>query len=446
MEVDLLLSGGTVIQVDPARSIIEDGAVAIYGGCIVAVGKRAYVTRAHTAREVIDTTHHVILPGLIDSHGHAGHGLVKSLHSGDGAAWTEACRVIYTLASTPEFWRAEAKLTALERMMFGVTTGVSLLGGGDSVMRTDDPAHGIAHAEGAASIGIRDIMAIGPTRPPHPRKYASWHNAARSTSMVSFEQQLETMQALVEACHGKGMGQVCLLMPVVKAMPQDAGETRLIEAHGKAVRDLQLRHRLLFHQDGHQSGSIAIADRVFGLIGPESFLSHCVDLTEEDIASLERHNAAVVHNPSAIASVRGYCPVPDLLARGITVMLGSDGTAPDRSTDMFRRMFQCMRLHQRHARNETLIPPGKALEMVTIDAARRLHMDREIGSIEPGNRADIITIDLRQPHLARGMLCRRIGRGHRYCRWSHTDAGPRCAAQRYWRTARRRAARDRHHA
>ena len=105
-----------------------------------------------------------MLPGLIDSHAHAGHGLVKSLCSGDGAAWMEACRVIYTQASSPAFWRAEARLAALERLMFGVTTGVSLLGGGDSVMRTDDPAHGIAHRQGVAEIGIRDIMVVGPTR------------------------------------------------------------------------------------------------------------------------------------------------------------------------------------------------------------------------------------------------------------------------------------------
>ena len=67
---------------------------------------------------------------------------------------------------------------------------------------------------------------------------------------------------------------------------------------------------------------------------------------------------------------------------------------------MFRHMFQCMRLHQREARDETLIPPGKALEMVTIDAARGLRMEREIGSLEPGKRADVITVDLRKPHLA----------------------------------------------
>jgi len=81
-------------------------------------------------------------------------------------------------------------------------------------------------------------------------------------------------------------------------------------------------------------------------------------------------------------------------------MLGSDGTAPDRSTDMFRHMFQCMRLHQREHRDERLMPPGKLLEMVTIDAARGLGMDDRIGSLEVGKRADLITLDLRKPHLA----------------------------------------------
>lgn len=400
MTADILLCGGTVITVDAARAIIEDGAVAITGDRIVAVGARRDIVRDHPARLTIDTTHHIILPGLIDGHGHAGHGLVKSLHAGDGDAWTEACRVIYTTASSAAFWRAEARLTALERLMFGVTTGVSLLGGGDSVMRTDDPAHGIAHARGVAEIGIRDIMAIGPTRPPHPRAYASWDGGVRMEYPVSFERQLETMQALIETCHGQGHNQVCLLMPVVHQLSASPGPRLALERQSRLVREMQDRHGLLFHQDGHRSGSIDLADRVFGLIGPNSFLSHCTDLTPEDIASLERHGAAVVHNPSAIASVRGYCPVPALLDRGVTVMLGADGTAPDRSTDMFRHMFQAMRLHQREARDETLIPPGKALEMVTIDAARGLHMDHMIGSIEPGKTADIITVDLRKPHLA----------------------------------------------
>ena len=397
---DLLLAGGTVVTMDPTRRVIEDGAVAIAGQRILAVGSRAEMMAAHPAREVIDTRHHAILPGLIDGHAHAGHGLVKTLGSGDSAAWSEACRIIYTTASTPEFWYAEARLAALERLMFGVTTGVSLLGGGDSISRVDEPRYGIAHCRGVAEVGIRAIVAVGPTRPPHPRPYASWDGGVRHEHPVTFDQQLATIEALIETCHGRTNIQVATLMPVYREATHDPANVAVIERQGRLVRDLGKKHGTLFHQDGHRRGSIEMADRMFGLLGPDASLSHSTDLTEEDIEACLRTGAAIVHNPSAIASVRGYCPVPTLLDRGITVALGSDGTAPDRSTDMFRHMFQCIRLHQREHRDERLMPPGKVLEMATIDAARAFRLDHELGSLEPGKRADLITIDLRKPHLA----------------------------------------------
>lgn len=395
--MDLLITGGTVITMDPARRVIEDGAVAIEGNRIAAVGPRAELPQA--AARIIDARGHAVLPGLIDGHAHAGHGLVKTLAGGDSEAWSEACRVIYTLASPPAFWRAEARLAALERLMFGTTTGFSLLGGGDSVMRTDTPAHGDAHCEGVAEIGIRDIMAVGPTRPPHPRAYA---DAEGHEHQVGFDQQLETIQALIERWHGAEDGRIAVstLMPVYREETHDPAAVALIERQGRQVHELGRKHGTLFHQDGHRSGSLDMAGRMFGLLGPDAVMSHCTDLTEADIDAVAASGTRIVHNPSAIASVRGYCPVPTLLDRGVLVMLGSDGTAPDRSTDMFRHMFQCMRLHQRQHRDERLMPPGKLLEMVTIDAARALHMDDRIGSLEPGKRADVITIDLRKPHLA----------------------------------------------
>ena len=397
---DVLLSGGTVVTMDAQRRVIEDGAVAIAADRIVGVGPRAEIAAAHPAARVIDTRRHAILPGLIDGHAHAGHGLVKTLGGGNSAVWSEACRVIYTTASPPSFWRAEARLAALERLMFGVTTGVSLLGGGDSVMRTDDPAHGIAHCEGAAEIGIRNIMAVGPTRPPHPRPYATWENGERHEHSVAFEQQLETVTALIETCHGRGNTAVATLMPVYHERRYDAALVAEIERQGRLVRDLGRKHGTLFHQDGHGSGSLDMAERMFGLLGPDAFMSHCTDLTDADIEAVARSGTKIVHNPSAIASVRGYCPVPVLLERGVLVMLGSDGTAPDRSTDMFRHMFQCIRLHQRACRDERMMPPGKVLEMVTIDAAHGLGMADEIGSLEVGKKADVITLDLAKPHLA----------------------------------------------
>jgi cytosine/adenosine deaminase-related metal-dependent hydrolase len=396
----MLITGGIVVTMDAGRRVIENGAVAIEGERIVAVGTATALEAAYPDLPRIDARGCAVLPGLIDGHAHAGHGLVKTLGNGIGNAWGEACRVVYTTASPPSFWRAEARLAALERLMFGVTTGVSLLGGGDSVMRTDTPDHAMAHHRGVADIGIRNIMAVGPTRPPHPRVYADWVGDERHEKMVSFEQQLDTITGIIEACHRRDRGHVATLMPVYRESTHDPVLVADIARQGRAVRDLGRVHGTLFHQDGHGRGSLAMAETMFGLLGPDAFMSHCTDLTEADIEAVARTGTKIVHNPSAIASVRGYCPVPTLLERGVVVMLGSDGTAPDRSTDMFRHMFMARRVHQREHRDETLLPPGKVLEMVTIDAANGLGMGAEIGSLEAGKRADIITVDLRRPHLA----------------------------------------------
>src|SRR6478735_5013906 len=145
MEADILIRNGTVIPIDPERRIIPDGAVAIKGDRIVAVGPSDEVARDHQAGEIIDARGMAIMPGFVDSHAHAGHGLIKTLGGGRSDLWYRACQGAYTVGSTPEFWHAEAQLAALERLRFGVTTGISLLGGGDSVMRTDEPVYGDAH-------------------------------------------------------------------------------------------------------------------------------------------------------------------------------------------------------------------------------------------------------------------------------------------------------------
>ncbi len=398
---DILVRGGVLVTMDPARRVIEDGAVAIAGDRIVAVGPRAEVEAAHPrAATVIEAKGRAILPGLIDGHAHAGHGLVKTMGGGDSEAWSEACRIIYTTASPPSFWRAEARLAALERLRGGVTTGVSLLGGGDSIMRVDDPAHGEAHAAGVGEVGIRAIIAVGPTRPPHPRLYATWDGAKRIDHHVSFERQAEVVGTLIERLHGAQGGRLAIatLMPVYRETRHDPAEVALIERQGRIIRELGRKAGTLFHQDGHRNGSIAMAERLFGLNGPDAFYSHCTDLTEDDIESAARTGVSIVHNPTAIAQVRGHCPVPLLLQRGVTVMIGSDGTAPDRGTDMFRHMVMCARLHQRAARDERLMPPGKLLEMITIDAAKGLNMSASIGSLELGKKADVITVDLSTPH------------------------------------------------
>jgi 5-methylthioadenosine/S-adenosylhomocysteine deaminase len=393
----LLIRGGVVITMDAERRVIPDGAVAVKDGRIAAVGPTAEVAAAHPdAAQTIDARGRAILPGLIDGHAHAGHGLVKTMGSGDSEAWGEACRIIYTLASPPAFWRAEAQLAAYERLRFGVTTGVSLLGGGDSVQRVDDPAHCDAHCEGVREIGIRAIVALGPTRPPFPRPSVGLDGVERP---VSFEQQLETITECISRWHERDGIRIATLMPVYREDRHDPEKVREIERQGRLVKEAGRKRGTLFHQDGHRNGSIEMAERMFGLMGPDAFLSHCTELTDADIDTLRRTGASVVHNPSAIAAVRGYCPAPRMMEAGITVMIGSDATAPDRSGDMFRHMFQCIRYHQRHFRDERMMTPGKALEMVTVDAAKGLGLSHEIGSLEVGKLADIITVDLTAPHM-----------------------------------------------
>jgi cytosine/adenosine deaminase-related metal-dependent hydrolase len=122
-------------------------------------------------------------------------------------------------------------------------------------------------------------------------------------------------------------------------------------------------------------------------------------LTEAEIEVCKKTDTKIVHNPSAIFSIRGRCPVPELIEAGVTVAIGSDGTVPDRSYDMFRHMFRCMHYHRTYYRDPSYLPPGKVLEIVTIDAVRALGMEKEIGSLEVGKKADLILIDLFKPHL-----------------------------------------------
>ena len=142
--VDILITGGTIVTMDSARRVLEDGAVAISGDRIIAVGPTAELTARYTAAQTIDAHRKIVMPGLIDGHGHAGHGLVKSLGM-DTDEWYPATETIYARGSTVDFWRAEALLTGVEKVRFGVTTSLSFFGGGDMIMRTDDPMYGDAY-------------------------------------------------------------------------------------------------------------------------------------------------------------------------------------------------------------------------------------------------------------------------------------------------------------
>jgi cytosine/adenosine deaminase-related metal-dependent hydrolase len=401
--IDLLIEHGTVITVDAQRRVIEDGAVAVKADRIVAVGTSAELRARFTAAKTINAHRKAVLPGLIDSHAHAGHGMLRTMGAGDPNAWMDACAVIYTSASDEQFWRAESAMTSLERLKAGVTTGVSLFGGGDSIMRVDDPKYARAHCDAVARAGTRSVVAVGPSRPGGPKRYLDWATEPPTARDIDAATMLEVCNKIIDENHGRAEGRlnIAITLPVFAPMhePDHAALSDVFHQQAADYFSLAKKRGLTFTQDGHRTGTLALAHRELGLLGPTSFMSHSIDLTEEDIAVTLDTDTRIVHNPSAIMSIRGRCPVPELIDAGITVAIGSDGSAPDRGYDMFRHMSQCMHYHRRHFRDAGVLPHGKVLEMVTIDAARALSMEHEIGSLEAGKKADIILVDLFKPHL-----------------------------------------------
>jgi 5-methylthioadenosine/S-adenosylhomocysteine deaminase len=395
---DLLLRGVTAVTLDRERRVLEGAWISVSGDRITDIG----TGEAPLARKVIEGPDLVAIPGLIDAHSHAGHGLVRAAGGGDDAKWFAICQAIYSRHAPAAFWRAEARLTQLERLMSGVTTAVSLLGGGGDVMRTEATEAGDAHCAATVESGLRTIMAVGPSRGPFPKAYNRFDTDGQARPVaLDFETQLAVSADLIERWNDvldRRTG-VCLVFPVYRDdQMTDPSDAAKIRAMTEAVKDLRARTGVLLTQDGHRGGTIALAQKM-GLLGNFALLSHCIDLTEADMAALRETSASVAHNPSAIMSIFGRCPAPELIAQGVNVCISSDASAPDRGYDMFRHMAQCMHYHRRHFRDAGVLPEGKVLAMTTIDAARALRLDRDLGSLEVGKKADFVLMDMHKPHL-----------------------------------------------
>lgn len=394
---DILIKNATIITMDKDRRVLTNADIGVKDGRISTVGGKS--EGQVEAKEVFDASGMVAMPGMIDGHSHAGHALLRSAGAGDVNAWTDACKVLYATGTTSSFWYADARLSQVERLKSGVTTAVTLFGGGASIMRTDDPLYGDRHCEAVAEVGLRTFLAVGPNPFPFPKQYVQREGGTVKEIDLTFEKQMETSEILIEKWNGSAEKRtnICLTMPVYGTNDEN-GPFEDVKAASRAMIELRERTGVLFTQDGHRSGSIAVA-RDLGLLGPHALLSHSINLTDEDILAARETGTTIVHNPSAIMSIMGRCPAPELIDAGVRVIIGSDAAAPDRGYDMFQHMTQCMHYHRRHFRDPAYMPPGKVLEMVTIDSASALGLGDELGSLEPGKRADIVLVDMRKPHL-----------------------------------------------
>lgn len=416
-QVDLLVLGGTMVTMDDAGTMIADGGVAVRAGRIVAVAPAEALRRAYGAAEVVEAPRQVIMPGLVDTYGHAGHGLIRAIyHPRQG--WPAGS--LYWHETTPDWWHAEARLAAVERLRFGVTTGASVIG--STPARTDDPVFAERNAEAYAQVGIRAVLGVGPPDPfiPHiPSPYSGgfFEGGRRVSRPFTYEQALANALLVAERWHGAADGRIRVaLAPAYLfgrhvfhqgrfAYDYRPGDEAVVLAKAEEMRALADARGLQIHTHMFR-GSVSYALRHFGratvegLLGPDVLVQHANGLDPEEVAVIGAARCNVACAPSTTENLwYGYAPVVELLEAGANVTIATDGSAPRFSFDLWKDIARAM-WHQWVAhRSQEVMPPGKALRMVTIDAARALGLGDELGSLEVGKAADIIAVDLDRPHL-----------------------------------------------
>jgi cytosine/adenosine deaminase-related metal-dependent hydrolase len=399
--LDLAIINGTAITLDRERRVLKGGAVGISDGAIAVVSPTA--EGLGDAREVIDASGHIILPGIVDSHGHAGHSLTRGLGEGlDDGGWMHTVETIYFKASDTNFWEAESRLAAYERLRFGVTTSVSMTG---SSPRVDSPRYALAAATGYRELGLRHIVAAGPPQGPWPRRYTSRDGADAGTeSVVDLDHALRVTEELIQAFRDMGNPLVQFYVGPSAISPSENPDDTFTRDQVIGVAALVRKYNANLHTHAY-AGQIAAAHKIDPeFLGPHVLMAHCAGISMEEIAIMAKAGASATTGPLTHAYVSARFPVIEALDAGVNVVFSTDGSAPDRSFDLIDQARIGVQLQRVHFNDSRILPIGKALEMITIDAAKALGMDDQIGSLDIGKRADMILIDARQAHLAPEIL------------------------------------------
>jgi cytosine/adenosine deaminase-related metal-dependent hydrolase len=404
---DLLLHNGLVVSMDAGRRVLAETSVAIHGGRIIDVGPAAAIRAAHQPVKTIDCTRKAILPGMVDLHGYLGGSLLKSVGASlDGASRRKMLDSVLPDATDEEWWEVEAQLSALERLKLGTTCMFSMMGGNGT--RTDDVVFAQTAARQLERIGLRTRIGVGPARPPWPRTYSYWRNGVKTERQVGFDEVIANCDRLL-AEHRRSAGGIVDYGVALSRIGNrnehdpvwDPEKERWIRRQAEAALDLMTRHETGFWTHMYGNSIEYAHDEKLGLLGPRTILSHCTDISQRSIGIMRETGAHAAHHPRAgrIYSYPGRCPVPELIDAGVNVALGADSPTTH-NCDIFLDMKAAIDQQRMHFKDPRLIPPGKALEMATIDGYRALGLERELGSVEAGKQADLITVDFFQPHLS----------------------------------------------
>lgn len=377
-KMDLLIKDGTVVTMDAHMRIIDGGAIAIEGDSIAAILNPN--EPLPEAKRTIDASGHIVIPGLVNTHGHVPMVLLRGIADDlKLMEWLE--KYIFPTEAksvTREFVYWGSLLACLEMARSGTTTFVDMYYFEEEIARAAERA------------GLRSVLGqtiIGISAPD----YKSPDDALAGAE--SFIERYKDHPLVVPSVAPHAL--YTTPFEVIRKAFQ------LARKHGVPfqIHAVEAKEEDRLVQEKLGKKTIEALDDA-GLLGPGVLLAHGVWLSDEDIRRVAQSGAGISHNPeSNMKTASGVARVPELLEAGIPVGLGTDGPASNNNLDLFEEMDTAAKLHKLVRDDPTVLPAREVFAMATRGGARALGMEDKIGSIEIGKRADLALIDMRQPEL-----------------------------------------------
>jgi len=384
VSIDLLVTHGTVVTMDAHRSIIEDGIVAVTGDAIVFVGTSSDFTPRYpkgvTAKQTIDAHSALIRPGFVNGHTHVPMTLMRGLKDDvtldvwlkDFIFPAEAKNV------TEDFVRWGTRLAAAEMIRSGVTTFADMYYFEDSI------------AEETKAAGMRGILGETWIDFPVP------DNKNEEQAAAYTEKFLKRWQGdpLIHAAVAPHSIYLCSQKTLhgAQALAQKYHAPILIHvAEMKKELDDSLAQ--------NHATPVQYMNRI-GLLGPDIIAAHCIFVDPADSKLLAEKGVGCVHNPSSNMMLSsGVAPVIEERAAGVAVGLGTDGpSGSNNDLDLMEEMDLAAKLQKITKMDPRALGAKAVVDMATIEGAKAVHLEKEIGSLEPGKKADLILISLDEPN------------------------------------------------
>lgn len=379
-KVELIIKKCAVLTMNENEDFFSDGAIAIKDSKIIGAGSSSEIEKRFQAETVIEAHGKLALPGLINTHTHAAmvyfRGLADDLPLKEwleNHIWPAEAKYV-----NPDFVRKAIRLACLEMLKGGITSFCDMYFAED------------AAAEEIEKIGQRAFLGEGLLDFPTPISKTPEEGLDRAEKFIINYQASQLIHPIVVP-HA-----IYTCSPDLLKKAKDLSEKYQVPLHIHLAEEAWEVEKT---KSEHGLTPVEYLNQL-GFLGEKVSLAHANWLEEKDIDILAKTGTGVSHNPeSNMKLATGVCPVPQLLAKGVKVGLGTDGASSNNNLDMFGEMSTAARLHKIWSKDPARLKAKEVVKMATIWGAKVLGAENVLGSIEPGKLADIILIDMNKPHL-----------------------------------------------